>query len=158
MRRVKREYLNFIQNRLYVCALYDDDDNPAHILTYIDWTLKKSKKEAYKNTVDIYYLLMRLNLITYDTQKENSLDEIEDDIRGLISGYRDNYVHSQGVWWRYFYTTKFCNEFIEKLDLSDDIPCGIVYEKFNNAFHSLVNQLESPITIFDSIFEKVYSG
>ncbi|MEG9489266.1 hypothetical protein [Mannheimia indoligenes] len=153
MRRIKREYLNFIQDRLYICALYNDD-NPAFILTYMDWVLKQSKEEAYKNTIDIYYLLMRLNLITYNSQKENSLDEIEDDVRGLISGYRDNYVHSQGVWWYYFYTTKFCKKFIEKLDLSDDIPCGIVYAKFDDAFHSLVNQLEGSITIFDSIFEE----
>lgn len=155
MRRVKKEYLNFIQDRLYVCALYDDNDNPAHILTYIDWTLKKSKEEAYKNTIDIYYLLMRLNLITYDSQKENFLDEIEDDVRQLISDYRGNYVHSQGVWWCYFYTTKFCNAFIENLELSDDIPCGIVYAKFDDAFHYLVNQLEGSITIFDSIFEDI---
>lgn len=48
MRRVKREYLNFIQDRLYICALYNDDNNPAFLLTYMDWVLKKVRRKHIK--------------------------------------------------------------------------------------------------------------
>ncbi|WP_249961563.1 hypothetical protein [Histophilus somni] len=111
MTQLKKDILGYIQRYLHILVWYDDC--PRNLFSDMENILNKSEIEAYHHTIDILYLLIKLNLITHKEYK--NVLSIEKWIEDLISTYKFNGNLITDGWSDYFYPTESCRRLIKWL-------------------------------------------
>lgn len=154
MNVLKRDVLGYIQRYLHILVWYDDDDSPRNIFSNMENILNKNEEEAYHHTIDIFYLLMKMNLITYIDREYTDLLAIEEGVIELVNNYSAGSSLVYGGWAYYFYPTEICYKLIKELDLDYSIhDYSFIDDRFDKVIHEKLSNLSSPVTIFNSIFE-----
>lgn len=105
----------FFQNYLSKLVSYNDDDNLFYLFSYVEKYFSQGEKESLQMTVDIYYRLISIGLISIQVDGERTIRENVRDLIDYIEG-----VDSWDGWFLYFKPTDYACSLINKFDLYDN--------------------------------------